>query len=170
MGHHHLRAPDTCEYGNIAFGKNADDAFRIVTAGARHEYGAGGYTGTIAEATSFTHPYELPPRVTVSKMLGWIDDAVQLRHAEEESDYRRSLDLFDRRVQDKQLKKAQAKVNKTPEAHRVRVARMAEIVDDKWGPALCLKANKGETKTEKERFGLKGTRQQVFYFRGLASS
>lgn len=42
-----------CTFAVVEKGKSAQDAFDRATAGARYEYGHGGYTGTIAEKDEF---------------------------------------------------------------------------------------------------------------------
>lgn len=41
-------------FETLAFGKTADEAFSNAVKDAKHMHGHGGYTGTIAEKTSFT--------------------------------------------------------------------------------------------------------------------
>ena len=81
---------------NHAKGKTANEAFKNAVQDAAHEYGHGGYTGTIAEKQSFVM-IELPN-----------DTKDAIAYANE------LIDNNDQRI------------------------------DDKWGPAGCIKVKDGE--------------------------
>lgn len=51
-------------FGNFARGRKAKDAFDSIVAEARYMHGHGGYTGTIAEKTSFVMIGEFKPTGT----------------------------------------------------------------------------------------------------------
>lgn len=56
------------DFTYTATGKTAQDAFDAATSSARHEEGHGGYTGTIAEKSSFKM-VSLPEGKTVSAFI-----------------------------------------------------------------------------------------------------
>jgi len=59
------------DFQTTAKGATAAAAFNRAVADARHEYGHGGYTGTIAEKTSFIE-IPVPPGVDPSNLVSWI--------------------------------------------------------------------------------------------------
>ena len=128
------------EFTTFAIAKDAAEAFRLAHDEARHMEGHGGYTGTIAEVSSYSHPIQLPPRVTAVKALGWAWAIADNNGA-----------------------------SRVPAKHRELAERIARYMRDKWGPCACLKLNASETKQRKEAQGMKGTRAQAFAFSGLAS-
>ena len=60
------------DFNTVSLGRDAQSAFNNAVQSARHEYGHGGYTGTIAEKHQFV-AVECPARVTTDKLAGWIE-------------------------------------------------------------------------------------------------
>ena len=99
-------------FETVSLGKDAGDAFRSAVADARHEYGHGGYTGTIAEKDGFT-VFGLPAGVTARELMGWVEKACYSIMPEG-----------------------------LPAEHRALVMEMAGVYNDKWGPAVCLELSR----------------------------
>lgn len=176
-----------CGFGDTAAGRDAQDAFNTAVRDAQYENGHGGYSGTIAEKSSFTL-ITLPKGVTPKKFWGWINAVEQngyggddLQYAQENADRlkgRRGADFAERRVAAaKRLtaiktaaRKAARAVAAIPAEHRIMVREAFNISDDKWGPALCVEITGKDAREFKTRHGMKGTRNRVFYFTGMASS
>jgi hypothetical protein len=64
-----------CDFYNFAKGETAKEAFNSVVDRARYEYGHGGYTGTIAEKSSFVKVGKVKTENEASKLaMQMMDD------------------------------------------------------------------------------------------------
>lgn len=155
------------EFQVTQFGKDAADAFQKAVDEARHDHGHEGYTGTIAEKSEFIE-VELPARVSVEKALAWAGLASE---HDIEVDNASMYDKWDQPKRAKAARKlAAAAERKIPKQHRELAWKLAEIMDDKWGPALCLRVTGKMVRPMRERYGVKGRRGDFFVFAGMASS
>lgn len=123
------------QFETHAYGTNASEAFDRATADARYDYGHAGYTGTIAEKPNF---------VIAKVLTGTVDEAVDAL----EVSY---LALKRRDVLDGDGQEEAATTAATLERIFGRNWReVAEVYDDKWGPAVCIPTEEtneaGETK------------------------
>lgn len=142
-----------CEFEDIGFGRTAQEAFADAVRQARYEYGHGGYTGTIAEKSSFVEFTTVKgSRYNTDRLMADIA-AIAWTY---EGDPTGPADA------------ARARLAKAFGAHQV--DRIVETYDDKWGPAVAVEIT-GKAATDiKARNGRKGTRARVFRFAGMASS
>jgi len=135
---------------NYGFGKNMADAFKAKAQECRHAYGHDGYTGSIAEKSS-VHEVTLAPRVKF--------DARKIHNA--------LIGCWLNGETDRKALAYLCKVFDTTEAGAIRIAQMH---DDKWGPAIGIKVPAHLARELKRDYGLLGKRVDVFVFMGFASS
>ena len=117
------------EFLNVVKGKSVNDAFNAVVSNARHEYGHGGYTGTIAEKSEVVE-IRRPKGVRSATVLKAIDAAFNysvISDAVAWGDMNAS-----------KLVKLQANYPK------FNLKAMAVFVDDKWGPAGGIDLGNGK--------------------------
>jgi hypothetical protein len=129
-------------------GTTADEAFRAAVRGAQYEYGHGGYTGTIAEKSSFTFFGALPAGCS-------LDEVVELLLDTEACDYDREAGTFTPNAE------ARAAIAELERLFPGQAQRLAGAFPDKWGPAICFE----DATTASER----STSDRKFYFCGWAS-
>lgn len=132
------------EFMNVAYGKTASEAFNRLVDAARYEYGHGGYTGTIAEKEGFVQFKRMPRR-----------DPFKVKDR-----------AFDARPYDKWDAKTKQWVNIQKEKDPA-IIQMAEIADNKWGPAVCIELNRNDLKKRGYPAPKRGVK--AFLFFGLAS-
>lgn len=135
------------QFQEVATGRDAREAFSKAVSEALYMNGHGGYTGSIAEKDSFV-TITVPPRTDLNQFIRATWDVTY---------------AHDRKGTEKALRKVRP-------ALRPAVASAAEHAVDKWGPAVCVEVTGSKAVQIKARCGLKGTRQKVFVFFGLASS
>ncbi len=127
------------EFSTVAFGKDANAAFRSATEEARYENGHGGYTGTIAEKHGFTLIDLKAIRMTLAKFDKALEAHMDLRYAHQNANT----------LPNKQTKREQSKFNtKIKRARRAfekiagsnadLISRAANTSEDKWGNALAI--------------------------------
>lgn len=154
-------------FQTLSFGKTAGEAFAASRQEALYRHGHDGYTGSIAEKGEFTE-LTLPARVTPEKVIEWAEYAEEYdRHVDEASwNYKAGRE----REMKASQKLAAAAERKIPKKHRDLAWKASEIMNDKWGPALCLKVSGKASQELRERWGYKGKRGNFYVFAGWASS
>lgn len=176
-----------CDFAAAAHGKTAREAFARAVERAQWEHGHGGYTGTVAEKHDFVE-FQLPPRVTADKMLGWMSD---LAYLGEEEYLREDVARAERYAASKpkgrireanaQVKQARkrladaqrdvARAQKKMGAHYQLAVRAARVFDDKWGPAVAFKLTAPSDRKRWNYYGDKPRRgESTYLFCGMASS
>jgi hypothetical protein len=106
-------------------GASAAEVFDQLVEQAAWDHGHGGYTGTIAEKTGFV-TYPLPADITADML----DGALSSFHWIEEDRVGDPVPWAKGAVED---------FDKCVAAYgRDQLERMADVYDDKWGPALCV--------------------------------
>lgn len=174
------------DFHTVAIGKTAKEAFSGAREQAGWDHGHAGYSGTIYEKHDFVL-YDAPPRLSVDKLLGWVEqfqfneesewlkqnlEWLQQRLAEAKPGTKRELQ---RRVRDakaaiKKNEKDAAKFRRELGPHYELVRKMSEVYNDKWGPAVGVEVT---SPTQKKRY-LRGARlprgAKIFIFTGVASS
>lgn len=110
-------------FTTVSRGATASEAFTNARRKAQHEYGHGGYTGTIAEKSGYRE-LVLPAGVTAKQALAWLDEGWVEDRA---SGFGGMVWTADH----------------APVAHRRWLREAYAIHDDKWGPALALKVADG---------------------------
>lgn len=152
-------------------GRDATEAFRFCTEEARHLEGHGGYTGTIAEKSSFVL-YELPARMTFPKMMKLVRLYEERQWALDEAERMLGAKAAERKRAQARLRKAERAFDKACPDRPLRdlVRRVYNTTEDKWGPAAAFERTGKVAKEFKARNGLKGTRKRVYTFCGHASS
>lgn len=134
------------EFSEILVGKDLSKLFSEAVDQAQYEHGLGGYTGTIAEKHGYVDCGALPPRLSVSSLMNLIWEYQEWGWREEPRG-----------------------ANPVPESWRDFVKRVAEIYDDKWGPAAAIEITGAKAAEIKARRGRKGTRDRVWLVMGMAS-
>jgi hypothetical protein len=129
-----------CEFSNLSFGKNANEAYRTAVINAECENGYDGYNGTISTTSGFVE-MALPskmvaPKVFVELVFGAMDEDWKVP-----SQYRK----FERWV------------------------RRAARVIEKRGECVCFELTGDRAAKLKAKNGLKGTRAKAYVFVGLAA-
>lgn len=165
------------DFETTALGRTPGEAFDAAHAEALYMDGHGGYTGTIAEKPGFTFFGTVPPRWKSEDYVRaiWARGA-QLRDARDERAERdwakRTGTTYPtpKRLPLTTWEKRERALLKRLATAGLNVDRAADLVEDKWGPAVCIEVVGAEAARMKERRGRKGTRDRVFVFFGLASS
>ena len=182
-----------CDFSQTAIGKTPQQAFSAAQEDAGWEHGFGGYSGTIVEKHGYVL-FTLPPRLSLNKLLGWVNEAAydldidylkdnvrwtKERAASAEPGTKRAAQAQVKAAQsrlDSALRK-QAKLEKQIGEHLPLVREMAKIYDDKWGPAVCIEITSPTQKREHAKWWLQshgrqklGRGDRVFFFCGMASS
>src|SRR5262245_42519472 len=128
-----------CNFDVIAKGKTAAEAFNTVTSQARWEHGHGGYSGTIAEKREFvmlTVPEGVEPRRFVEWVIGG-QDRVE-REVSKQERWHRSTGSGDK------ARYFVVEWQEVPAKYRAVVDAATRRVDDKWGPAGCIRVGPEE--------------------------
>ena len=128
-------------FQEVEFGKTPEAAFAAAVEKARYEYGARGYTGSLAEKTSF-RVIDLPGRLDLRKFLGLLGE----HDGTEES------------------------LKKIPENYRGYVESAFSCYDDKWGNAIAVQVKGQKAKDMRVRLDLGLKRGAFWVFCGWASS
>lgn len=115
----------------IVEGKTAKQAFDRAVRDAQHEHGHGGYSGTIAEKHSFVQ-LPVPAGTTAGAHL----ERLQKLEAALASEYWSPEQMRFVSRTAAELKAAAATVTAADR-------RAMALLDDKWGPALCVADGKG---------------------------
>lgn len=160
-------------FEEISFGKDARDAFSKAIDEARHFHGHGGYTGTIAEKSSYTFITDTfsEMKKRIKAKMSRVRDEIRAEKAKRKKD-RDTFALNDLREELVRLQYAnRIKASSGAFGLANMLTEMNDRrIDDKWGPAGCIEI-KGKAATElKKRYGLKGKRVKPFLFFGWASS
>jgi len=159
-----------CDFAVTIFGKDAEEAFRSATQQARYEHGHGGYTGTIAEKTSF-HFVDLKRLgMTLDQYFKAMNAAQALTYAE--YDAKPNGSKRTKREQSKRdtaVRRARTKFDRLAKDKGYSIRQAFAISNDKWGPAICVEVTGKRAKEHRERYGLKGRKGGVFHFFGMAS-
>lgn len=181
-----------CDFTTVGVGKTPQEAFNKAHEAAQWEYGHGGYSGTIAEKGGFVL-FTLPPRLSFDKLERWVAEysfnggdgdwlKQDLKWAKEHAasakpGTKRAAQARVRECEKriKEQEKQAAKFKREVGPHLELVQRMANVYDDKWGPACCVEITSPAKKKEYTKWmlssngGLKRG-QRVFIFFGMASS
>ena len=88
-----------CIFKTKSIGKTAEEAFRKAVDQAAWEYGHGGYTGTIAEKSSFTIIADKPQALAAKFPDGPLKEALSLGSTRSIADA--LIELYDSRIDDK---------------------------------------------------------------------
>jgi len=137
------------EFENVIFSLNSIEAFSEL----KKECGdTDGYSGTIAEKESYIM-VEMPSRVSVEQAVNWIYNASYVIDCCEE-ERPAAIRMFE---------------SKCPDQHRGWVKRYARKYSDKFGPALCIRWNEGQSREWKKGSRFQGKRGNVYTFIGIAS-
>ena len=99
----------------------AREAFNALREEAQDEYGSRGYTGTIAEKDAFIE-LTVPAGVTAGDFIEWAWA---------------TIDPY-----------GEVTPEEIPAEHRALAKRAGRILDDKYGPALCVKVAEGRWRFE----------------------
>ncbi len=145
-----------------AYGKSPEEAFSRAVQEARHEYGHGGYTGTIAEKPSAYILPALPPRWTAAKveaLIATVEYGESYKAANGEWKIRKGS-----------AEKAAATLNEWLRSARSfrTAADLVEMFNDKWGACLCVEVKPAEAKRFAPWLDRKRG-ERAFVFFGLAS-
>lgn len=130
---------------DVAFGKDAQDAYKNAVEQAVWDHGHESYSGTIKEKGGFrlvTPTFKIDP----SKLEQWCGNWL-------------CTDNSGKFVYQKKI----------PKKYRAFVESVAGIYDDKWGPALCIEITGKRAKEYKVHNNLVGKHGKVFAFMGMAS-
>ncbi len=152
------------EFQCTSFAKDAATAFNQAVADAQHRYGHEGYTGSIAEKSSYV-VFDLPRGVSVVKALGWA--GLMARGAMDREEATGTWLKDDQKVA--LMRSARRTEGKVPPKHRDLARALARVSDDKWGPALCLEVKGVALERWRAKSGMKGKRGRLFVFTGMAS-
>jgi hypothetical protein len=131
-------------------GKNPFEAFDRAVAQAQYDFGHAGYTGTIAEKSDFSMM-----RVPVDS---WRWDKIPGFLAREA--YKR----------DRESPKVRLPGNPLPDKYKAEIRRLAEIYDNKWGPAIGYEVTGTAAVEIKEAHGRKLSHDKAYVFCGWASA
>jgi hypothetical protein len=131
------------EFSQVAFGKTARDAFYTARENAAYEHGHGGYTGSLAEKSAFVE-ITIPPRADLKALI----------EAAWEVSWDESTPIVP--------------ANLTQ--HQNLILRLSRALEDKWGPAVCVKFGPTHQKELRATHGLKGKKGAFYLFTGIASS
>lgn len=177
------------DFSQIAVGADAREAFGKAKRDAQHEYGHGGYSGSLAEKYGFSL-ISLPPRQTLDKLLGLLNEAEGFRYDEDLRDDVRNWQpggFFNRSGKTRGWKGNLAKAQRELAKHLAAKARfeakvqkagydldrfygLAETYNDKWAEALCVELTGEAARRAKERHGVQRRRGiRAFCFFGIAS-
>lgn len=148
-------------FDTYGFGKTARDAFNTACRDAAYEHGHGGYTGTIAEKSSF-RLVDLPKGMNAGDFVTAVSQVFRSPyHGETETEL---LERFTSRKKDwvewrkkpygAHLTKVWRKFSANPSW--VALARSTYPTwDDKWGPAVAVEVTGKAAADARERFGSK---------------
>jgi len=121
-----------CQFDTQRLGKTVAEAFTAAVDQAAHEYGHGGYTGTIAEK----HGYRLvtvPAGFTADKFIDALLEAANHSHYGDSPLPKRTDASYAWRTR---AAKAHAKLLAVLGAREL--ARLLELLNDKWGDCLAV--------------------------------
>jgi hypothetical protein len=113
------------QFGTRSSGKTVEEAFEAAREQAFYDYGHAGYTGTIAEKSSF-HEVKLPTGVTAQEFLGWLQG------------YRAPPEVYNTVTRRYERTGAERFDPETPEHLKQEIRTAYAIYEDKWGPALAI--------------------------------
>lgn len=150
-------------FQTIALGRDAASAFTAAVEHAQYMYGHGGYSGSIAEKSSYVEAV-LPPRWTLDRFLDAMNAEVGEWARKPKRDSSGSFALKRWNRQHKAYDELVAFCGQRDVDHW----RLA--YDDKWGPAVCVELTGKVARDHKAACGRAGTRDRAFAFVGFASS
>jgi hypothetical protein len=161
------------DFSTAALGRDIGEAFRKARNEALYLDGHGGYTGTLAEKSSYITA-TLPPRMTGRAFEQAVFEAGELlQNLGYDLEVARDKTGFykapERRKAATRAKRAQAKLDKL----RLRIPNLdsyARACDDKWGPAVGFELRGREAQAYRKWQRLEGKRGKVYRFFGYASS
>lgn len=155
-----------CDFMTTISGKDATDAYRKACERALSEYGhQDGYNGTISTTEGFCMV-----RTSAKELKADIDAKVARARAELKRLGRGKATKWERENLQRRIKGLQAtKKNLKANPWSVMDALIALDRFEKWGAAGCIEVTGKAAREWKARRGLKGTRQKVFVFGGLAA-
>lgn len=163
-----------CDFMNVGCGKSAQEVFSQLRDDAAYEHGHGGYTGTIAEKSSFTMLPTPNTRLDIRDLTECAisnEDTYTVWRKLKEGEADPGWGSRTKYSNDGTTTTFVPEKKKIPDSLKPWVERAARAADDKWGPAACVEITGKQAKEIKERSGFKGKRGiKVFAFFGLASS
>lgn len=150
-------------FDTTELGKTADDAFSRARDAAAHEYGHGGYTGTIAEKGSY-RLVTPPAGMNGAKLFDLLQKADALNYYVDEAPAKRGSDEARWR---REAEKANATLVAKLSAAEVRW--LLSVYNDKWGDCLAVEITGKAATDAKARRGGSTRGLRLFRFIGFAS-
>lgn len=156
-----------CEFSDISFGKDAQDAYGKAVSEALYEYGHNSYNGTISTTSGFVE-VKLPRSMSVDELR---EMTFELRDS---TDFltlpvrRKFADEWERKRYQRRRKLRQ-KWDRLTAQERAEVSRAANSIQ-KWESCVCVQLPKSrETEWRKAHPSYKGKKGNVYYFFGIAA-
>lgn len=142
-----------CDFSNEGKGRNVRDVFHNLVDSAKHEYGHGGYTGSIAEKNGFTiipQPTQADLREVLKRDLEYAERSIQISNADIAKNkaspsacgLQYATASLLRAQERKRLLESQLASTTIPGTKEL-LRDYADMYEDKhpnekWGPAYCL--------------------------------